>query len=455
MNFELFVGRFHPVFVHLPIGIIVLAAVLELIQRFFWKEHSSIHKVISLTLFLSFFTALMSVVSGLSLAQENSYPDASLAYHKYGGIAIVIISLACWILKSSWIKSPSSLSSYSILALFLAVMITGHLGGNLTHGDQYLLENAPTFVQNLFGVSGSKESSEIPDEPDSILVYQHLIVPVLGNKCYSCHGSSKINGGLALHTKKGILEGGDGGPIIDQNDPQSSTLLNRITLPHNHQKFMPPQGTPVSYTDTEIIEFWISKGADFEMRLSEHEVDEQLFHLLKRDYSIDLSPKPIYEVLQAPILSKASLEKIKSKGFSIDALSESSSLYEVSFVGTLANQDLQVLLEAKDQITWLNLSNCDIDDRALRVLGELKNLTRLQVQNNPVTDAGLRSLSDLQYLESLNIYNTKVSDASIPVFLDLENLKRLYVWRSEVTTKGIQEMRNIRPDLIVQSNVNE
>ncbi len=57
------------------------------------------------------------------------------------------------------------------------------------------------------------------------LLFDDSIAPLLERNCVACHNAEKKEGGLALDTRAGLLAGGDSGPVIDADKPESSALL--------------------------------------------------------------------------------------------------------------------------------------------------------------------------------------------------------------------------------------
>jgi hypothetical protein len=173
--------------------------------------------------------------------------------------------------------------------------------------------------------------------------------------------------------------------------------------------------------------------------------------MLLRDYGIDASPKPIYDRLTAPELSLDEINTIGEAGFSMKTLSDKHRLYNVNAtVGKVKQESFDVLLLAKEQITWLDLGGKGITNEHMVTIGKLENLTRLMLQNNPISDEGIEFLRDLKYLESLNLYGTKITDEALVIIRDLTSLKRIYLWQTDVSEAGIHQLEAARPDLEVQ-----
>ena len=64
----LFFGRFHPLIVHLPIGFLVLAAIMELLSTFYKKKFEGLSIAISISILCGGFGALASAIIGYMLS---------------------------------------------------------------------------------------------------------------------------------------------------------------------------------------------------------------------------------------------------------------------------------------------------------------------------------------------------------------------------------------------------
>ena len=134
-----FLGRLHPLIVHFPLSILLFIAALELysIRNF----NSSFRSSITIGLYISAFSAIISVVFGLLLAHYDDVTGDTLDNHKIlgfitSGLCIVSAFLSWLIIH----KNQVSLILVYRLCLFLAalgIILTGHFGGSLTHGEDF------------------------------------------------------------------------------------------------------------------------------------------------------------------------------------------------------------------------------------------------------------------------------------------------------------------------------
>src|SRR6187397_1915560 len=92
-----FIGSFHPLLVHLPIGILLLAALFQLLSL--KEKFQSLYSAISIGLFLGMLSAVASCISGLFLSITDDYDEALIFKHQWFGITVALISVVAWYLN--------------------------------------------------------------------------------------------------------------------------------------------------------------------------------------------------------------------------------------------------------------------------------------------------------------------------------------------------------------------
>ena len=110
--------------------------------------------------------------------------------------------------------------------------ITGHLGGNITHGEDHLKEP----FNNLVGISSLIEENAIRyyDDFAEKPVFTNLIQPLLDDKCVKCHNDKKSKGGLKMHTIESLKQGGKSGNVLNFENPEPVSYT-QLTLPTNRE----------------------------------------------------------------------------------------------------------------------------------------------------------------------------------------------------------------------------
>lgn len=443
MDLNLFFGRFHPLIVHLPIGFMILAVLAELVGHYFKKSWNSAIAFMWLSGSLS---AIVAIILGLLLASDGSYQGDDLFWHKWMGITTGVLSLLCWLAKKATLI-PNKAYLPLMVSAVIALTITGHKGGNLTHGATYLTDYAPAFVKAMAGEKATDDQHSLPADFDSILVFDDLVMPVLEGKCVACHNENKQNGNLLLTSSEGILKGGDHGAAIMAGQPDKSLLFQRVTLNFDDPKYMPPKGSPLSYHEIQILEWWIATGASFDQALGDADHKESVAQALLSQYQLDLHEKPFVEQGTAlQLIPEETAQQLQQQGFSLTLLHQESKLYEVIWRGDkaeLSMEELQGLLPVKENITWLDLSGVSsLDEGAMKIVGQFSNLTRLRLQNSNVSDALLSHLTQLPNLASLNLFGTGVSDEAIEFLIPIKSLKKIYLMGTLISQSGVEQLKS-------------
>lgn len=269
-NWPDFLGPFHVVMLHYPIGFLSLAVLLEI-----WAiRHPSdpARRAVGFTLGLSVVVSWIATILGLLRAAHGEFDTSVLTLHKFSGIAVAILSTVTWFIHRRLYPDPQRIAlrrSYrSLLALSMAcLMVAGHEGGSLTHGSKFLTAGAPSSVSGLIGgLEAALPTVSSSDTPGD--VYTSRIQPLLERKCYGCHGPEKQKGHLRLDERVTLLSPGETGmPAVVPGDPMQSQLVKLILLPRDHDDVMPPSGKePLTPEESLAVIHWIQAGANFGAR---------------------------------------------------------------------------------------------------------------------------------------------------------------------------------------------
>ena len=132
-----FIGHFHPVLVHLPIGILVLAFILEF---FIPQKKLANSSVIEIALLIASVSLVVSALLGWFLSFSGEYNAAILFKHKLLAILLCICTSFLWVLKRFATRFERITKVYPALfySSFFLLLLTGHFGGSLTHGEDFL-----------------------------------------------------------------------------------------------------------------------------------------------------------------------------------------------------------------------------------------------------------------------------------------------------------------------------
>lgn len=141
-----FFGRFHIVVLHLPIGILLALALIEVVALFL--KPGRMDPAILLLLVLGSASAIISAALGLALAADGGYDETLLALHKWLGIAVAVLAtIALWMRVGSIRAEKTARWTWAYRVTFAACLVClvlgSHYGGSLTHGPTYLTDYAP------------------------------------------------------------------------------------------------------------------------------------------------------------------------------------------------------------------------------------------------------------------------------------------------------------------------
>ncbi|HRG80841.1 MAG TPA: hypothetical protein PL167_14570, partial [Cyclobacteriaceae bacterium] len=386
-----FIGRLHPLLVHLPIGILLLAILFEWLPA--RKPYKSIRRPIRFVLWIGFSSAVAAGSTGYILSQSGEYESEAVSWHQYAGIALIIFSFVyAWARGQKQLRPIFKLLSLVALGL---LTITGHLGGTLTHGEGYLTS----------GFDSVDEVDLTKVNLQQAIYYDDLVKPILESKCYGCHGSSKQKGKLRLDEPQHILKGGKDGVILVAGKVDESDMIDRMLLPLNDEDHMPPKEKK-QLTDQEmaVLKTWISSGADFKKSVKELNQLTVLENILSSEKArvLDVPEKEV-----APADSKA-LTELNKLGVVIVPVAAGSNYLSANLINATAlDSVMDLLMLLKSQVVWIKAGNQPVTDIHITKIATLTSLTRLGLDHTEITDQGLTSLKPLSTLQYLNLNYTK------------------------------------------------
>jgi len=438
-------GHFHVVLVHLPIGILLLACVFQWMER--RPKFASLHTATSIALLIGMICAIFSALTGFLLSFSGDYDEGLVITHQWFGISVAAVSIAMFYYhtKAAAFKAQVSIS----ILLFVLIIITGHLGGSLTHGSDYLTKS-----WNLSSDTVAQRRP-IPNVQEA-MVYSDVIQPVLQAKCYSCHGKNKQKGKLRMDDSLRLMKGGKDGAVIIPGNVEKSELAKRLSLPRGDDDHMPPKEKPQP-TEQEIalIHWWIASGAPFDKKVKQLDQPEELKPALLALQNIQEKKVIIPDIPSKPVTkaNEYAVKKLKDIGTVVEPVAQNTNYLSANFV-TVTNpgdKEVQLLSPLKEQLIELKLGSTRITDSALQVIAEFKNLMRLQLDYTKITDKGLANLASLENLQYLNLVGTGVTEKGVLQLRDLKNLRSIYLYQTGVKKSDWSDLKKAFPKTLIDS----
>ena len=420
-------GRMHPLLLHFPVAFIALLVLLNLFRK--QIDPASFEKINYFLLLLTSLTTVLTTIMGLLLSLEG-YESELMFLHKWIGIAISFIVYALVLMYQS--KKVYQILLYTG---FVGVIFGGHFGAGLTHGSHFLMEPI---------TAATKKQID-----ENTPIYTAYVQPVLEAKCTGCHNPQKHKGDLDLTSIEAIAKGGENGEVWLAHDPKESLLLQRVALPLEDEEHMPPDGkTQLTEQEIELIESWIGHGADTEISYALLKKEDSLKQLVLKKWLKSNIEKEAYTF---DFAGSKLIEELNSPYRSVVQKSPSSPAIEVAIYGRSAykTEFLTDLTKIKEQVVYLNLANLPIDDNALQLVSDFKNLEHLVLNFTEITNDALAPLIGNAKLQTLSLAGTTVDISILNYVKDFKNLKELFVWNTQMTDDDIATLAKELPSVMI------
>lgn len=259
---------------------------------------------------------------------------------------------------------------------------------------------------------------------------------VLKNHCYSCHGATKVKGGLRLDSKELAMTAGDSGEVsIIPFDAQSSLLITRMLLPQSHDDVMPPSSkAPVDVDELTALINWIDAGAIWDTDIV-FVPDQSPTHSDQRT-QVDYETDPLDVLTQANI-------QYQMMGWDDPRIRINLSSHSPNQLA----QKIETLLIVKERVTWLDLSQVSLSRELAEQLVAFENLERLKLIGAQLEDGALQELTALNALAYLNLYQTNVTDSMVDDLSRFANLRKVFLAETLVTATGVERLRAENSDV--------
>ena len=442
-----FIGHFHPLVVHLPIGILIFTFILELIQL---KSKTKFNQAILLGTFIGTAFAIVSAIMGWLLSLDGGYDEKLLNNHQYAGWILCFFCILLVIVKMFFSanvyfdKLNKSLWSIIIIVLF----VVGHFGGSITHGADYLALDLSAGNKEIKKALSIDSVSALPPEKQAqVNMYEGLIYPLLDAKCIQCHNSEKKKGNLQLTSIDLILKGGKKGPAITAFNAQESLIIQRMLLDPANDKHMPPKGKPqLNNKEINLIYWWVQHGASINDKLGVALLNDTVKNLIASKIA------PVFPTLSLPqtfLVDSNKINSLKQLGLIVHPIAKGVGYLDLSAMNAPLLNDVQVqkISILDSHLVWLNLANTRITNNSIATLSSCKNILKLNVAYTSLNDDAISLLNQFTKLNYLNIVGTSVSDNGLAKLNLSNSLKTLYCWNTKITQSGVDQFKKRYPNI--------
>lgn len=423
-----FIGHLHPVIVHLPIGILLLACL------FLWQSRKDrsedFQRTINIILGLGMISAIAACITGFILSRIGEYEEGLAGWHQWMGISVALVSIITFYFrrKKKLVRWQSLMASILLVLIF----ITGHLGGSLTHGTDYLTSPLEDQETEDTAVIKAKPIAQVQEA----IIYGNIIEPIFQRRCYSCHGPNRQKGKLRLDQPDRIMKGGKDGEVIKPGNADSSEIVKRIFLPlENEHHMAPKEKKQLTASEKTLIRWWIEEGADFTKKVKDVRQPDKLKPILlalqnpaNEDEEVEWPVAPVEKA------DPAAIARLKELGALVQPISQKSNYLEINFLSapSISAHDLSLLIPIKKQLVRIKAGGKPVTDSGLAYIGQCDQLISLQLDHTNISDRGLEYLDSLHNLRVLNLVGTNITVSGVLKLKGMTKLRSLYLYQTKV-----------------------
>ncbi len=170
-------------------------------------------------------------------------------------------------------------------------MKTRHVIGNLL----------PILICGLTVAVSPSSGEETAKKKPPIVTFEDDVMPILRQKCLSCHNADKKSGDLDLSSYGNLMLGGGSGEVVDAGDSGASYLYSLIT--HESEPYMPPEQPKLPDEMIETIRKWVDGGV-LETKSSKAKLKK------KKTFDLALQSAPTERPAVSPMPPRLSLEPV-------------------------------------------------------------------------------------------------------------------------------------------------
>jgi uncharacterized membrane protein len=441
-----FLAHLHPALVHLPIGILLAALLLQLMGR--WERFAAFRSAIPVVLLVGLVSAILSCITGFLLYSNGDYDDGLVTTHLWLAIALSFTAFVLYA-QTGFGRRTERLfhRNGTILGilLFLLIMITGHFGGSLTHGEDYLSSS----FQNTPPPPAFKPIADV----QQAAAYEDIVKPILESRCNNCHGARRQKGGLRLDNPEGIAKGGRDGRVLVAGKADSSELIKRILIAQNEEHHMPPKDRPqLSSMELKILTWWVDQGGDYRRLVKDLPQPEKIkdaLHALQNKHApgADCAEAAIGGVgilPEAPVgaADEKAIRTLQDAGATVMPMAQNSHYLSVAMSGLpKATAKPEMLLPLKNQLIELDLAKLDMGDKGMEPIKQCRALRVLNLKGTRITDKSLPAIFSLPELRVLNLGETAVTAQGLMALRPPAHLHALYLYQTRVERKYWENLK--------------
>ena len=497
----------HPLVLHFPIALVIVAAVIEFLALLGRRERLTSFSVTALLIGAPL--TVLAAWSGWAMADMGYGRGWELALHRWLGVSSAILLVVLFVLTLVSCLGGRSWATASVRGLLLVaailVGITAHFGGDMVWGESMFLKalfpEPETASESADVEAPSEPAAEVPastepapppestepakpaataapdtepvapnpesqlDTGSSKVSFAREIQPILESQCWDCHGpTGRAKAGIRLASPADFQRVFDGHPMVAPGMPEKSLLLSVVSLPRDDEMAMPPDGPGLSDSEQDLIKRWIEQGARLDDPSTPAEPAPPVVPAESpapqsspgtTSQSTPDDPAVELDATQRSALEATSNE-LKERGVPVRPISQGSPFLVLNANGLshrisppFGDEDMASIKSLRPVLVEIDVSNTDVTDQGVAMLVGFEELKRVNLKDTAASDASAQVLAELPDLEVANFFGTGLGDQGLVRLAGSSSLERVYAGGSNVTAEGVAEAKMKRPGLTI------
>ena len=333
-----------------------------------------------------------------------------------------------------------------------ALLIAGHAGGVITHGDPF--DRAPW---RIFAERANEEFKSV-DAVASVRIFDSLVVPILEDKCMACHGIERAKGKLKMNTYAALLKGGSKGACLLPGDAAGSLMIQRINLPLDDTKRMPPADKEqLSLDEAAFLEWWVSAALP-----EEQSIESTSFPSEQQAYVQSImgdSPLAIQaraaKARNKDLLLKYADFQTRYPGLLVQSV-VGEALFEFNSVSLLGYDEASVrtaLEPLADNLIRIDWNRRQLDTAWAKLFSTAAIVEVLNLSDSSFSDEDLQLLlSKMSELKKVNLAGTEFCDGQVDSVCAHSKIETIVLTGTQLSEVGYQKLINYLPSAEIISD---
>lgn len=507
-------GRAHLLILHFPIALLLVALLIEAFRLLIPRklpggvtpdspQGLELRRLLSQTPTPSayaclFFATIFGVVAagtGWLYAANEFTGGGDLDWHRWlgtiaAGLAALTLALGM-VATLARIPATTNLYRTSLVLAAAAVGWAGHLGGELVHGEGYIIQpltsrtpapqpapqTTPDTTPEPADTSPDASSDSDTEDPAALtndspqpaitpVSFQTDVAPIFESNCYRCHNVNRARGQVYLDSLDGVML------AIVPGNADASDLARVIRLPESDDASMPKNKPNLPDDQIQTIVDWINTlPAD-----STPDTPPDQNATSPDDYEpveVTTAPAPnigtppesrAYAAADQPVTltrdqrdaRDAAIQRLRDNLVSASVRTPELATVEVRVFenpSAFTDDSLELLTGLEPCLTILDLSGTAVtDDGIAHLSANFPRLRILRLGRTAITDDAMPHLAQLPELALLDVHQTPLTTRGLTAAAASDSLILLRCWNTNTTPQDLTTLATTHPTLTLQTN---